>query len=137
MKPYDIMSVKKAFLVKSVNCVMQYVICHLVMHNSDFILHRASRCVKLNFYERSELLLIIAEWRRICFLTAVRSYEGETLFLNGIQRTDMGAYLCIASNGIPPPVSKRFVVQVQCEYVTTNDGEKRVLLHLHKQEVNT
>jgi hypothetical protein len=67
----------------------------------------------------------------------VKSYEGETLFLNAIQRTDMGAYLCIASNGIPPPVSKRFVVQVQCEYVTTNDREKRVPLHLHKHEANT
>jgi hypothetical protein len=67
----------------------------------------------------------------------VRSYEGETLFLNGIQRTDMGSYLCIASNGIPPPVSKRFVVQVQCEYVTTNDGEKGVLLQLHKHGANT
>ncbi|XP_033609885.1 lachesin [Cryptotermes secundus] len=44
---------------------------------------------------------------------AVRSYDGETLFLNSIQRADMGAYLCIANNGIPPPVSKRFVVQVQ------------------------
>ncbi|KDR17669.1 Lachesin [Zootermopsis nevadensis] len=44
---------------------------------------------------------------------AVRSFDGETLLLNNIQRTDMGAYLCIANNGIPPPVSKRFVVQVQ------------------------
>jgi len=55
------LSVKKAFLVKSVNSVTQYVICHLVMHNSDFILHRALGCVKLNFYEQSELLLITAE----------------------------------------------------------------------------
>jgi len=61
VKPYDILSVNKAFLVKSVNCVTQYVICHLVMHNSDFILYSAPRCVKLKFYERSELLLIIAE----------------------------------------------------------------------------
>jgi len=57
VKPYDILSVTKAFSVKSVNSVTQYVICHLVMHNSDFILHRAPRCVKLNFYERSELLI--------------------------------------------------------------------------------
>ncbi|KAJ4434833.1 hypothetical protein ANN_23404 [Periplaneta americana] len=45
-------------------------------------------------------------------LLTVRSYDGETLLLNSIQRSDMGAYLCIANNGIPPPVSKRFVVQV-------------------------
>ncbi|XP_039277455.1 lachesin-like [Nilaparvata lugens] len=42
----------------------------------------------------------------------VRSYDGETLLLSNIQRTDMGPYLCIASNGVPPTVSKRFNVQV-------------------------
>ncbi|KAJ9597734.1 hypothetical protein L9F63_011444, partial [Diploptera punctata] len=46
---------------------------------------------------------------------AVKTYDGETLLLNSIQRSDMGAYLCIASNGIPPPVSKRFMVQVNFE----------------------
>ncbi|CAG2053555.1 unnamed protein product [Timema podura] len=45
-------------------------------------------------------------------LGTVRQYDGETLLLNSIQRSDMGAYLCIASNGIPPSVSKRFIVQV-------------------------
>jgi len=53
VKPYNILSVTKTFLVKTVNCVTQYVICHLVMHNSDFILHSAPRCVKLKFYEQS------------------------------------------------------------------------------------
>jgi neurotrimin len=41
--------------------------------------------------------------------------EGERLSLSGVQRTDMGGYLCIASNGIPPTVSKRYDVQVHCE----------------------
>jgi hypothetical protein len=41
--------------------------------------------------------------------------EGERLALSGVQRTDMGGYLCIASNGIPPSVSKRYDVQVHCE----------------------
>nr|CAD7439231.1 unnamed protein product [Timema bartmani] len=48
----------------------------------------------------------------IPLVSAVRQYDGETLLLNSIQRSDMGAYLCIASNGIPPSVSKRFIVQV-------------------------
>ncbi|XP_030386774.1 lachesin [Scaptodrosophila lebanonensis] len=43
---------------------------------------------------------------------AVKSVEGERLALTNIQRTDMGGYLCIASNGIPPSVSKRFDVHV-------------------------
>lgn len=42
--------------------------------------------------------------------------EGEKLSLSGVQRTDMGGYLCIASNGIPPSVSKRYDVQVNCKW---------------------
>ncbi|KAK9511129.1 hypothetical protein O3M35_005750 [Rhynocoris fuscipes] len=29
----------------------------------------------------------------------------------------MGSYLCIASNGIPPTVSKRIIVKVHCKYI--------------------
>lgn len=43
-------------------------------------------------------------------------YEEEVLTLNKISRSDMGAYLCIASNGIPPSVSKRITIKVHCEY---------------------
>ena len=43
-------------------------------------------------------------------------YEGEVLRLSKVSRMDMGAYLCIASNGHPPIVSKRIVVSVDCEY---------------------
>lgn len=42
----------------------------------------------------------------------LRSYDGDMLVLNNIQRSDMGPYLCIASNNVPPSVSKRFVVKV-------------------------
>lgn len=35
--------------------------------------------------------------------------------MSGVQRSDMGGYLCIASNGIPPSVSKRYDVQVNCK----------------------
>ena len=27
----------------------------------------------------------------------------------------MGAFMCIAKNGVPPPVSKRMVLNVNCE----------------------
>lgn len=47
--------------------------------------------------------------------TVVKGVEGERLVLLNVQRTDMGGYLCIASNGVPPSVSKRFDVQVMCE----------------------
>ncbi|XP_028129278.1 lachesin-like [Diabrotica virgifera virgifera] len=42
----------------------------------------------------------------------LRVYDGESLTLMNVQRTDMGAYLCIASNGVPPSVSKRFSIIV-------------------------
>ncbi|CAG9828304.1 unnamed protein product [Diabrotica balteata] len=42
----------------------------------------------------------------------VSEWEGETLELTKISRLDMGAYLCIASNGVPPTVSKRIKVSV-------------------------
>ncbi|XP_015429036.1 PREDICTED: lachesin-like [Dufourea novaeangliae] len=42
----------------------------------------------------------------------VTFYEGGQLHLKGIQRQEMGWYLCIASNGFPPAVSKRYPVNV-------------------------
>lgn len=46
----------------------------------------------------------------------VIEYEGNQLNISRISRLDMGAYLCIASNGIPPSVSKRIKVSVDCKY---------------------
>ncbi|XP_033222644.1 lachesin-like [Belonocnema kinseyi] len=43
---------------------------------------------------------------------SVKIYKGEQLHLTGILRQEMGSYLCIASNGIPPSVSKRYYVNV-------------------------
>ena len=45
-------------------------------------------------------------------------YQGEQLHLTKVSRTDMGAYLCIASNDVPPAVSKRTVLFVQCKYIS-------------------
>ncbi|BES88219.1 Immunoglobulin V-set domain [Nesidiocoris tenuis] len=42
----------------------------------------------------------------------VDSYSGERLDLVKVDYTQMGAYLCIASNDIPPAVSKRIVLKV-------------------------
>ncbi|XP_069991780.1 lachesin isoform X2 [Penaeus vannamei] len=43
---------------------------------------------------------------------SVETFDGPELVLDKVARDDMGAYLCIASNDIPPAVSKRMVVQV-------------------------
>ena len=41
---------------------------------------------------------------------------GEQLDLIRVSRTEMGAYLCIAQNGVPSPVSKRIMVHVHCKF---------------------
>lgn len=48
----------------------------------------------------------------------VMEWESESLEMSRISRLDMGAYLCIASNGVPPTVSKRIKVSVDCEYIS-------------------
>lgn len=42
-------------------------------------------------------------------------YDGDVLQLSKITRNEMGAYLCIATNGVPPSVSKRIILDVECE----------------------
>ncbi|XP_031778662.1 lachesin isoform X1 [Nasonia vitripennis] len=42
----------------------------------------------------------------------VSQAEGEVLSFPIIGRSEMGSYLCIASNGVPPSVSKRMMLQV-------------------------
>ncbi|XP_063244189.1 lachesin-like [Bacillus rossius redtenbacheri] len=43
----------------------------------------------------------------------VNVVDGELLHLTKVSRLHMGAYLCIASNGVPPSISKRVVLRVQ------------------------
>lgn len=42
----------------------------------------------------------------------VAAFQGENLRLTKISRNEMGAFMCIASNGVPPTVSKRIIVNV-------------------------
>ncbi|XP_065334822.1 lachesin-like isoform X2 [Cloeon dipterum] len=39
--------------------------------------------------------------------------DGEVLNISRVSRLHMGAYLCIASNGVPPTISKRVLLRVQ------------------------
>lgn len=43
------------------------------------------------------------------------SIESEVLTLTKVTRSEMGAYLCIAANGVPPSVSKRMMLHVNCK----------------------
>ncbi|XP_043279022.1 lachesin-like isoform X2 [Venturia canescens] len=43
---------------------------------------------------------------------SVKEFHGEELHLTKVSRNDMGAYLCIASNRVPPSISKRITINV-------------------------
>ncbi|KAG7307941.1 hypothetical protein JYU34_006558 [Plutella xylostella] len=45
----------------------------------------------------------------------VHKWSGEWLNLSSVRRESDGAYLCIATNGVPPSVSKRIILHVLCE----------------------
>ncbi|XP_069976106.1 lachesin isoform X2 [Penaeus vannamei] len=49
----------------------------------------------------------------------VKRIESEELVLNGVTRKDMGAYLCIASNKVPPSISKRIVLEIHFQPLIT------------------
>ncbi|XP_068214608.1 lachesin-like [Palaemon carinicauda] len=46
-------------------------------------------------------------------LNPVREVKGEKLEMRKVSRLQMGPYLCIASNGVPPSISKRTNLKVQ------------------------
>ena len=46
---------------------------------------------------------------------AVAHVENTHLTVNKISRLHMGDYLCVASNGIPPPTSKKYRIHVNCK----------------------
>ena len=47
---------------------------------------------------------------------AVNVVDGEILSITKVSRLHMAAYLCVASNGVPPSISKRVQLKVQCEF---------------------
>ena len=51
------------------------------------------------------------------FLFLVPMVDGSVLNLVKVSRLDMGAYMCIASNGVPPAVSKRIHLGIDCEFL--------------------
>ena len=45
----------------------------------------------------------------------VTSVVGPSLVLDSVGVQHSGSYLCIASNGVPPSISKRVDLRVQCK----------------------
>ncbi|EEC16464.1 hypothetical protein IscW_ISCW012426, partial [Ixodes scapularis] len=42
----------------------------------------------------------------------VSVYRGPELHFPRVSRSQMGAYLCLASNGVPPSISRRIFLEV-------------------------
>ena len=51
---------------------------------------------------------------------SVPNVEGRILRLYRVSRLDMGSYMCIATNGIPPAVSKTIRLGIDCKKLTLN-----------------
>lgn len=56
--------------------------------------------------------ILIKEANSMVPKSKVPVYQGEVLKLVKVSRSEMGTYLCIASNGVPPTISKRITLNV-------------------------
>lgn len=79
-----------------------------------FLLTNYSHSLRVNIFGIATLFYVRKD--NINFLLLVTSLEGEIVNLTKVTRSEMGAYLCIAANGVPPSVSKRIMLHVHCKY---------------------
>ena len=54
------------------------------------------------------------------YLWIIDRHKGALLMMRKVQRSQMGAYRCIASNDVPPAVSKRVILNVNCKNLPTS-----------------
>lgn len=64
-----------------------------------------------------------------CMQFSVLQMKGEKLSITAIRREQMGPYFCVASNGVPPSISKRIMVIVQCKFNKNVVFNHKFLLH--------
>ena len=48
----------------------------------------------------------------------MKEWDGTELPLTSVKREQMGAFMCIARNNVPPAVSRRIVLNVHCKFKT-------------------
>ncbi|XP_054267287.1 lachesin-like [Macrosteles quadrilineatus] len=70
--------------------------CHAVGHPEPYVMWRREDGDDINY--NGDIVNVV---------------DGELLQIGRVSRLHMGVYLCIASNGVPPSISKRVVLRVQ------------------------
>ena len=65
--------------------------------------------------EKGEKIKILGKNGR---MKKVDRFIGSKLTIHDVETADMGSYLCMADNGVPPIVSKRIFLYVQCNQNT-------------------
>ena len=56
---------------------------------------------------------------RLASCVAEDLVRGSQLEMAAVTRAEMGAYMCIARNGVPPATSKIFKLIVNCKHFTS------------------
>ena len=54
--------------------------------------------------------------------------KGEQITLDNIKRNDSGAFLCIARSKIPPAVSQRIKLDVNCRCIRVDFVERKEVI---------
>ena len=94
---------------------------------------KLQRKTKRKFCELKEITSNISSNIIVIILfVPVPIVDGSVLNLVKVSRLDMGAYLCVASNGVPPAVSKRIHLGIDCEciYYSKEKGHSPNWIHI-------
>lgn len=69
--------------------------------------------IKMNLFCLTSIIVCFFSPIFKCLVNVV---DGEILSITKVSRLHMAAYLCVASNGVPPSISKRVQLRVQCRW---------------------
>jgi hypothetical protein len=67
------------------------------------------------FFVAEQMRSHMVEIKQLWISVSVDTFSGDMLTLVKLDRRQMGAYLCIASNDVPPAVSKRITLNINCK----------------------
>lgn len=91
--------------------------CHCTVHSLSQLLYATIPCIADVARNNLNIFSLLFCLFGVHFpFSIVPSINGSSFSISRADRLNMGAMLCIASNGIPPSVSKRVMLIVHCKY---------------------